>query len=153
MADRPSRRVLVATDDRRLPAAALEHALALAGDRGEVVLATIIVVPLTQPLSANLEDPVGRACELLDAGDRLARGAAAAFDTRIVRARTFAKGILETLDSEPFDVVVVEQTREQLRNGGAAQTATVFEKAGPMVVLVRPAVAKPSADRAPADVG
>jgi nucleotide-binding universal stress UspA family protein len=135
----PARRILVATDDRRLPRAALDQALAVAGHDGEVVLAAIIVVPVTQPLEANLAESVARACEVLDAGDRLAREAPPDFDTRLVRARTFAKGVLQTLDAETFDAVVLEQSREQLRDGAASQAATVLEKAGPTVILVRPA--------------
>jgi len=146
VAHHPARRILVATNDRRLPRTALDHALAVAGHDGEVVLAAIIVVPVTQPLEANLADAVARACEVLDAGDRLAREAPPAFDTRLVRARTFAKGILQTLDAETFDAVVVEQSREQLRDGGASQAATVLEKAGPTVVVVRPAEADGTRD-------
>ena len=53
------RRVLVATD-RAFPAAALESAVSLAGAEGEVVLASVVVVPHAQPLDASLEPSGGR---------------------------------------------------------------------------------------------
>ena len=133
-----TRRVLVATDQPRCPTVALEHAAAVASGGGEVVLASVIVVPVTQPLDANLEGSVGRACEVLEDAENLVRGQSAAFDTRLVRARSFAKGVLQTLADEPFDLLVIERTRENLRNGQGAQTSALLEKVPIPVVLVRP---------------
>jgi hypothetical protein len=132
-------RVLVATDQGRCPLTALEHAAAVAGAEGEVVLASVMVVPVTQPLDASLDASVSRACEVLEDAERAARARGGAFDTRLVRARSFAKGVLQTLADEPFDALVLERDRDQLRNGNGAQTLALLEKAAPTVVLVRPA--------------
>jgi nucleotide-binding universal stress UspA family protein len=135
---RSPRRVLVATDQPSCPMSALEHAAAAAGEGGEVVLASVIVVPVTQPLDANLERSVTRACEVLEDAEAAARERGGAFDTRLVRARSFAKGVLQTLEAEPFDLLVLERSREQLRNGAGAQTQALLEKAPTTTVLVRP---------------
>jgi len=133
------RRVLVATDQPHCPITALEHAAAVAGEGGEVVLASVVVIPVTQPLDANLEGSITRACEVLEDAEDAARARGGAFDTRLVRARSFAKGVLQTLAGEPFDMLVLERARDQLRNGAAGQTQALFEKADTTVVVVRPA--------------
>lgn len=76
-------RVLVATDHTRCPVMALAPARAVAGPEGEVVLASVLVVPVTQPLDASLDRSVEQACGVLDDADRAAVGD---FDTRLVRA-------------------------------------------------------------------
>lgn len=135
-----ARRVLVATGHKRCPSTALELAADLAGERGEVVLAAILVVPLAQPLDANLAEAVARACEVLEQGERELAGAHLR-DTRLVRARSFSEGLLETAAAERFDLALVER----LRNGGRdrseanAQLATILEKAPVTVLVVRPA--------------
>jgi hypothetical protein len=131
------RRVLVATD-HECPRAALEHALAFAGSAGEVVLASVLVVPHAQPLDAGLDRAVAAACAVLDQGERAAAGAAV-FDTRLLRARSFAEGVLEATEVEPYDAVVLEVSRGGLRNGMRAQVETLMEKIATAVVLVRPA--------------
>lgn len=131
------RRVLVATDHERCPGTALDHARALAGPRGEVVLAAVLVVPLAQPLDAALERKVSAACAVLDQAER--GSGEGPFDTRLVRARSFAEGVLETLAGEPFDVVLVEKGHGALHNGSGGQIDTLMDKADATVVLVRPA--------------
>ncbi len=128
------RRVLVATD-LSYPDAALHAALRLAGPSGEVVLASVVVVPHAQPLDASLDLAVADACAVLEAGERAARGAAV-FDTRLLRARSFAEGVLRALDEEPFDMLVVKVSRAP-GDGNRAQLETLLERAGPPVVLVR----------------
>jgi Universal stress protein family len=135
-------RVLVATDHERLPTTALRHAAALA-EEGEVVLASVLVVPHAQSLTAALDRAVSSACAMLDEAERAAPDAPGAFDTRLVRARSFAEGVLETLASEPFDVLVVEKARGGARNGGAGQLAALLDRAPPTFVLVRPALDGP----------
>jgi nucleotide-binding universal stress UspA family protein len=128
-------RILVATDHKRVPCAALKLARAVAGQRGEIVLATVLVVPVTQPLEANLDRSVDRACSVLEQAEDLGEGE---LDTRLVRARSFAKGVLETLAAEPFDFVMLEREPGPARNGTLAQLEALVEKAGPTVVVVRP---------------
>jgi nucleotide-binding universal stress UspA family protein len=132
------RRVLVATDHERCPTTALEHASDLAGPTGEVVLASVLVVPHSQPLTASLDRSVSTACGMLDDAERAASMPAGSFDTRLVRARSFAEGVLETLAAERFDLLLVEKGRRALRNGAAAQIQTLLEKASATVMLVRP---------------
>ena len=133
-----TRRVLVATDHERLPGTALD----LAGDLatgGEVVLAAVLVVPHAQPLDASLDRAVASACAMLDEAERASDAPPGAFDTRLVRARSFAEGVLETLAAERFDVVLVEKRDGAATHDGAAQVQAILEKAPPVVVLVRPA--------------
>jgi universal stress protein family protein len=133
----PRRRILVAAH-RHCPEEALRQAAVLAGANGEVVLAAVIVVPVTQPLEATLDGPVEQACGVLEAGERLAGAGPAIFDTRLVRARSFAKGVLETLAAETFDALILETGPEGLRNGFGAQALALLERAETTVILVRP---------------
>jgi hypothetical protein len=131
-----TRRVLVATDHERCPRTALSYARDLAGAQGEVVLAAVLVVPLAQPLDAALERGVSSACGVLDEAERTTGDGG--FDTRIVRARSLADGVLGTLAGEPFDLVLLEKARDTPLDGWGAQIATLLEKAQTTVVLVRP---------------
>jgi hypothetical protein len=115
--------------------AALEEARLLAGPKGEVVLTSVLVVPVTQPLEASLEREVEKACGVLEEAEDATPGG---FDTRLVRARSFAKGVLQTLAAEPFDLLVLE-SEPVVKNGAAAQLAALLEKAHVRVVVVRPA--------------
>jgi hypothetical protein len=135
-------RILVATD-LSYPEAALQAALRLAGAAGEVVLASVVVVPHAQPLDAALEGAAAGAGAVLDAGEQAARGAAA-FDTRLLRARSFAEGVLTALARERFDMLVLKISRAP-NDGMRAQVEALLERATPPVVLVRAAAAPPTA--------
>ena len=89
----------------------------------------MLVVPHAQPLEAALDLAVADACAVLDAGERAAAGARL-FDTRLLRARSFAEGVLEALAAEHFDVLVLEAPRGGLRNGVRGQFDTLMERAG-----------------------
>ena len=128
-------RVLVATDHRRCPGEAIPHARALAGPGGAVILASILVVPVSQPMDATLDRAVAAACDVLDRGEH--RGDVT--DTRLVRARSFARGVLDTLADEAFDVVVLERPAGVPANGMATQVETLMEKAPATLVVIRPA--------------
>ena len=136
------RRVLVATDHERRPDTALRAAADLAGDGGEVVLAAVLVVPHSQPLDAALDRAVSSACGMLDDAERASALPPGAFDTRLVRARSFAEGVLETLAAERFEAVLVEKRGGAPTLDGAAQIHAILEKARPVVMLVRPARAE-----------
>src|SRR5262245_19055349 len=116
-------RILVATDHKRVPCAALDLARAVAGERGEIVLASVLVVPVTQPLEANLELTVDRACSVLEEAEDLG----GRLDTRLVRARSFAKGVLELLAAELFDFVVLERERGPARDGTMAHLEALVQ--------------------------
>jgi len=133
------RRVLVATAKERRPATALRLAGDLAGPKGDVVLAAVLVVPHSMPLGAALDRPVAAACEMLDEAEREAP-VAGTFDTRLVRARSFAEGVLETLDAERFDLLLMERGMGPPIDGAVAQITSLMEKAAPAVMLVRPAL-------------
>lgn len=132
-------RVLVASQ-RGCPQAALNHAAAFAGPDGEVVLASVVVVPLGQPLGATLGRAVDDACAALDAGERAAAGARS-FDTRLVRGRSFAEAVLGLAGEEDFDVIVLEEGPASPCNDERAQVEAVIGRAPATVVLVRPATA------------
>jgi nucleotide-binding universal stress UspA family protein len=129
-------RVLVASR-RGCPEAALHHAIAFAGPDGEVVLAAVVVVPLGQPLDAALGRAVDDACATLDAGERVAAGARA-FDTRLVRGRSFAEAVLGLARAERFDVIVLEGGPALPTNDDRAQLEAVIATAPATVALVRP---------------
>jgi hypothetical protein len=137
-----ARRVLVVTDHERRA----DTALALAGDLacpgGEVVLAAVLVVPHSQPLDAALERSVSSACALLDEAERRSGLPPGCFDTRLVRARSLAEGVLETLAAERFDLVLVERWRDGAPGDAAAQVKAIVERAEPAVAVVRPARAE-----------
>ena len=131
------RRVLVATDHHHSPTVALKQAAALAGPRGEVVLAAVLVVPMAQPLGASLEGAAAAACEVLERAEREFEGS---FDTRLVRVRSFAEGVLQLLDGEPFDLLVLERRRgASPGDTQAAQIEAILERARVTVTVVLPA--------------
>jgi hypothetical protein len=130
------RRVLVATQGR-CPAVALEHAAAFAGPGGEVVLASVLVVPHAQPIDASLDRSVADACAVLDAAERSVRDTTV-FDTRLLRARSFAEAVLDAMAAERFDVLILELGGGGMRNGMRAQVEALMERADATVVLVRP---------------
>jgi len=136
------RRVLVASQ-RRLPETALHHAAAFAGRDGEVVLASVVVVPHGQPIGASLGRAVDDACAALDAGERAAAGARS-FDTRLVRGRSFADAVLDLAEEEHFDVILLEDGLASPCNDDRAQVEAVIERAPATVVLVRPATSSRS---------
>jgi hypothetical protein len=143
-------RVLVASQ-RGCPEAALRHAAAFAGRDGEVVLASVVVVPLGQPLGAALGRAIEDACAALDAGERAAAGARS-FDTRLVRGRSFADAVVGLAREERFDVIVLEDGPASPRNGDRAQIEAVIRRAPATVVLMRPRCCIPiNAPRAPTD--
>jgi nucleotide-binding universal stress UspA family protein len=130
-------RVLVATDHHHSPTVALKQAAALAGPRGEVVLAAVLVVPMAQPLGASLEGAAAAACEVLERAEREFDGS---FDTRLVRVRSFAEGVLQLLDGEPFDLLVLERRRgASPGDTQAAQIEAILERARVTVTVVLPA--------------
>ena len=131
-----ARRVLVATESR-CPRAALEHAAAFAGRDGEIVLASVLVVPHAQPLDASLDRTVADACAVLDEAERWVPPGSP-FDTRLLRARSFAEAVLDTMEAERFDVLVLQVSRGGLRNGMRAQVEVLMERVDATVVLVRP---------------
>jgi nucleotide-binding universal stress UspA family protein len=132
------RRVLVATDHQHSPTVALEHAAALAGSRGEVVLAAVLVVPMAQPLEASLEGAAAAACEVLERAEREFEGGA--FDTRLIRVRSFSEGVLQLLEGEPFDLLVLERRRGGSPGDGQyAQIQAILERAKVTVTVVLPA--------------
>lgn len=131
-----ARRVLVATEGR-CPRVALEHATAFAGEGGEVVLASVLVVPLAQPLDASLDRAVADACAVLDDAERRVP-AGVVFDTRLLRGRSFAEAVLDAMLAERFDVLVLQVGRGGLRDGSRAQVDVLMERVDATVVLVRP---------------
>lgn len=130
------RRVLVATEGR-CPRVALEHAAAFAGAGGEVVLASVLVVPHAQPLDASLDRAVVDACAVLDDAERRVPNGTA-FDTRLLRARSLAEAVLGTMEAERFDALVLQVGRGGLRDGTRAQVEVLMERVDATVVLVRP---------------
>ena len=113
---------------------ALAHAAALAGSDGEVVLASVIVVPHSEPLDSGAP-PAWNAVWGADEGSV---AGVAAVGTRCLRARSFSEAVLHAVESERYDAIVIQAGRETPCNGAKAQIDAVLERAAPTVVLVRP---------------
>jgi len=127
------RRVLVPSE-LECPEEALAHAAALAGSDGEVVLASVTVVPHSEPLESGGPPAwdVRRGAE----GEGVA--GVAAVGVRRLRARSFSEAVLDAVAAERYDAIVLQAGRETPCNGGRAQIDAVLERAAPTVVLVRP---------------
>ena len=116
------------------PSEALAHAAALAGTDGEVVLASVTIVPHSEPL-------YGAGAPVPDGGwgpDARAVAGVAAVGTRRLRARSFSEAVLDAVAAERYDAIVIQAGRETPCNGAKAQIEAVLERAAPTVVLVRP---------------
>jgi hypothetical protein len=127
------RRVLVPCE-QECPSEALAHAAALAGADGEVVVASVTVVPHSQPLDDG--GPPG--WDVAWGADEAAAAGALAVGTRRLRARSFSEAVLDAVAAEPYDAIVIQAERETPGNGARAQIDAVLERAAPTVVLVRP---------------
>ena len=127
------RRVLVPSE-LECPSEALAHAAALAGIDGEVVLASVTVVPHSEPLDTG-------GAPAWDVGWGADEGTVAAVGsvgTRRLRARSFSEAVLDAVAAERYDAIVIQAGRETPCNGAKAQIDAVLERAAPTVVLVRP---------------
>lgn len=116
------------------PSEALAHAAALAGTDGEVVLASVTIVPHSEPLDGD--------CAPVPDGawgpDPQAVAGVATVGTRRLRARSFSEAVLDAVAAERYDAIVIQAGRETPCNGAKAQIEAVLERATPTVVLVRP---------------
>ncbi|MCU0308173.1 MAG: hypothetical protein MUE51_10495 [Thermoleophilia bacterium] len=145
-------RVLVVANGRP-PELALDLAAALAGERGEVVLAAMLVMPLTQPFRANVDEPVATAVALLEAGEGRVTGQACACDTRLCRCRSVSAGLQALVGQERFDVVIAEGAREQARGGLARLLGGPLGRSSPTTLIVRAGQALPAPGRRVVVVG
>ena len=116
------------------PAEALAHAVALAGSDGEVVLASVTVVPHSEPLDSG-GPPAWNAGW---GADEDSVAGVAAVGTRCLRARSFSEAVLHAVESERYDAIVIQAGKETPCNGAKAQIDAVLERAAPTVVLIRP---------------
>ena len=116
------------------PSEALAHAAALAGTDGEVILASVTIVPHSEPL-----DTGGAPVAVGDWGaDAQAVAGVATVGTRCLRARSFSEAVLDAVAAERYDAIVIQAGWETPCNGAKAQIEAVLERAAPTVVLVRP---------------
>ena len=99
-------------------------------DEGEVVLASVVIVPLAEPLDGPMPEPMAVPADVGVGTATLA--------TRLLRARSFSEAVLDAVAAEPYDAIVLEAGRETPCNGGKAQIEAVLQHAAPTVVLVRP---------------
>lgn len=127
------RRVLVPSE-LECPEEAIAHAAALAGAEGEVVLASVTVVPHSEPLDSG--GPPAWDARPGAEGEGVA--GVAAVGTRRLRGRSFSEAVLDAVAAEHYDAIVIQAGRETPCNGGKAQIDAVLERAAPTVVLVRP---------------
>ena len=127
------RRVLVPSQEE-CPSEAIAHAAALAGSDGEVVLASVTIVPHSEPL----DSAASPAWDVGWGADEGAVSGVASVGTRRLRARSFSEAVLDAVAAEPYDAIVIQAGRETPCNGGKAQIDAVLERAAPTVVLVRP---------------
>ncbi len=77
------------------------------GRKAELVLVHVIVVPYTLPLSAPMPEREKAAQQILELGDAIARRHGNHAQTRIVRHRSAAEGVLRVANEEKVDAIVL----------------------------------------------
>ena len=146
------RRILIATDGSKLAQVAVEHGLELAQSVG----AAAIFVTITEPWSAlemagaaeqgrpeaiqAYEDAAARSAEtILEDAKSLAQSIGVVSETRHVRDRPPAEGILETAESEQCDLIVMAShgRRGLGRMLLGSQTAEVLAHSKKPVLVLR----------------
>jgi APA family basic amino acid/polyamine antiporter len=118
---------------------ALVTAARLAAERGSTVAAvSVIEVPLDLPLDAELPEAEDEADELLDDAQALLEEYGVRAVTRLVRARSAGRAIVEEAERRNAELVVVGAPRRRARTGQSifGKTVDYVLRASPARVLV-----------------
>jgi APA family basic amino acid/polyamine antiporter len=110
------RRILVPMGRDRESEEAVDLACRLAADRGATITAlTVVEIPLELPLSAELPEQLEDAYDLLDEAKAIGDSYGVNVQTRLVRARSFGRAIVDEAASRNSEIIVVGADR---RNTG-----------------------------------
>src|SRR5919204_4542373 len=110
-------RILVPLQETLASERAVELACRLASDqKSEIILACVMVVPLSLALDTPLPELEEQARRVLDTGSFIVKQHRLGCETRIVRHRTAADGILQLAREIEADVIVVGTGIPQRRN-------------------------------------
>ena len=118
---------------------AVVAAARLAGERGStIVLVHVLEVPLDLPLDAELPDAEAEADYLLDSAQAIVAQYGVRAVTRLVRARSAGRAIVEEADRRGAELIVLGAPRDRLRAAGRimGRTTDYVLKASPVRVLV-----------------
>lgn len=131
-------RILVPLVESVVSERAVELACRLATDRqSEIVLASVIVVPLSLSLGTPLPAVEERAIRALDTGEFIVKQHKLKCEKRIVRNRTAVEGILHLAQEIGADVVVMGAGIPQRRNfQEVSPTVSEVLRRAPMEVIV-----------------
>lgn len=117
---------------------AVELACRLASDRkSEIILGSVIIVPLSLSLGTTMPRSEEEARRAVDTGAFIVRQHKLKCETRIVRNRTAAEGILHLAKEIGADVIVIGTGIPQHRNfQEVSRTVTELLRRAPMEVIV-----------------
>jgi APA family basic amino acid/polyamine antiporter len=116
---------------------ALVTAARLATERGStIVLVHVIEVPLDMPLDADLPDAEAEADDLLDNAQAFVEQYGVRAVTRLIRARSAGRAIVEEADRRNAELIVLGGPRRPGRGPIFGKTADYVLKASPVRVLV-----------------
>ncbi len=131
-------RILVPLVESIASERAVELACRLASDRkGEIILASVIVVPLSLSLDTPLPKLEQEAQRTLDTGAFIVKQHKLKSEERIIRHRTAADGILQLAREMNADVIVMGAGIPRRRNFlDVSPTVTDLLRRAPMEVIV-----------------
>jgi APA family basic amino acid/polyamine antiporter len=116
---------------------ALVSAARLATDRGStIVLVHVLEVPMDLPLDAQLPESEAEADDLLDDAQAFVEQYGVRAVTRLIRARTAGRAIVEEADRRDAELIVLGAPRRAGRGPIFGKTADYVIKASPIRVLV-----------------
>jgi APA family basic amino acid/polyamine antiporter len=116
---------------------ALVTAARLATERGStIVLVHVLEVPLDLPLDAGLPESEAEADDLLDDAQAFVEQYGVRAVTRLIRARTAGRAIVEEADRRDAELIVLGAPRRAGRGPIFGKTADYVIKASPIRVLV-----------------
>ena len=109
------RRILVPMGRDRESEEAVDLACRLAADRGATITAlTVVEIPLELPLSAELPEQLEDAYDLLDEAKAIGDSYGVNVQTRLVRARSFGRAIVDEAASRNSEIIVVGADRRNV---------------------------------------
>jgi APA family basic amino acid/polyamine antiporter len=109
------RRILVPMGRDRESEEAVDLACRLAADRGATITAlTVIEIPMELPLSADMPDLLEDAYDLLDEAKAIGDSYGVNVQTRLIRARSFGRAIVDEAVRRNSEIIVVGADRRNI---------------------------------------
>jgi APA family basic amino acid/polyamine antiporter len=109
------RRILVPMGPDRESEEAVDLACRLAADRGATItVLTVIEVPMELPLSAEVPEKLEEAYDLLDEAKAIGDSYGVKVQTRLIRARSFGRAIVDEAERRNSEIIVVGADRRNI---------------------------------------